>query len=222
MSSRKPKVAAPKRRELQVAAAVAREAVMQLHVARATKLIELGGDRVSAPRMLGIYLRLQEITSPAAELLVNRVLAMLGQRTGKGPVPSLFVEGEDDTEPNDQHRSWIRVVRERLRGRVHDDLRRWVELHTGATQVAVLDTHVRHARRFVQDLSDSHNIEAACALYCELAEVPASMHSTVYMFVLDRMAAEELPRPKGKRGQHHEGTSIHSQFAAGFKRAEVV
>lgn len=181
-------------RELEVAAAVAREAVMQLHVARALKLIDLAGSRVSVIRMLGIYIRVQALTGPAAEMLVHRTLAAVGHRVDKAPTTSVLVEGE--VESDNARPSLLRVVRNRLRGRVHDDLRRWVELQTGATLVALLDLHVRHAHNFVRELGASHSISDACTLYAELAEVPATMQATLYMFVLDKIAADELPRGK--------------------------
>ena len=184
-------------RELEVAAAVAREAVMQLHVARALKLIDLAGNRVSALRMLGIYIRVQGLSGASAEMLAHRTLAAVGHRVNKGPTASLFVEGE--AEPEDGRHSLIRVVKDRLRGRVHDDLRRWVELQTGATQVALLELHVRHAYNFVRDLAATHTIADACLLYSELAEVPTTMQSTLYMFVLDKFAADELPKGKPRR-----------------------
>lgn len=199
MSSRKSsrKVSVARWRELEVAAAVAREAVMQMHVARALKLIDLAGARVSVVRMLGIYVRVQGLTGASAEMLAHRALAAVGHRVNKGPVASLFVEGE--ASPDDGHGSWFHLVRKRLRGRVHDDLRRWVELQTGATQVALLELHVRHARNFVRELAETHSIADACALYAEMADVAAHMQPTLYMFVLDRLAADELPRGKPRR-----------------------
>ena len=228
MSPRKAarKLPPAKRRELQVAAAVARESILELHLNRSLRLIELADQRVSAVRILNIYLRLQGLTGAGAEMVANRVLAALGQRGRKGLTPSLFVEGEDETEAHE--RSFWHVVRDRLRGRVHDDLRRWVELHTGATQVALLDAHVRHAMGFVKELSETHTIEDACATYSELAEVPLNLTGPLYMFVLDRLASEELPR-KQKRTPADEQISLYPPNVRAMrepiperKRAEVI
>jgi hypothetical protein len=198
------KLTAAKRRELEVAAAVAREAVLQLHVARAVKMIDLAGDRVSALRMVNIYLRLQALTGPEGSIVANRVLALLGQRGHKGPTTTLFIEGEVDQQV-EEPRSVFRIVRDRLRGRVHHELRRWVELHSGATQVALLDIHVRHALRFVKELADTHAISDAVELYSELTGVAPAVEDALYAFVLDRLAAEELPRSaKGKRPEEEE------------------
>lgn len=199
MSARKAsrKLTAAKRRELEVAAAVAREAVMQFHVTSAIRLIELADERVSAVRMLEIYLRLHRLLDASAELLAYRVLAALGQRSAKnGIAPNYFVEGEipDDTENT---RSLFRVVKNRLRGRIHHDLRRKVEIATGATQVALIELHVRHALKFVRDLAVTHSIAESVALYAEMAGVQPVYRETLYLFLLDRMATEELPRSTG-------------------------
>lgn len=188
----KAKLSAEKRRELLVAAAVAREALLQTHVTRAMRLVELSGNRVSVMRMLSIYMRLQDMSKADEEAVSNRLLAMLGQRARKGqPAASVYVEGEDENKPA---ASIFRTVRERMKGRRMHDLRRWVELHTGSTQAALLDIHVRHALRFVYELAESHPIVDALEVYRELVEVPDNLADGLYIYVLDRLAAEEMPR----------------------------
>ncbi|HEX6558740.1 MAG TPA: hypothetical protein VF021_04740 [Longimicrobiales bacterium] len=193
MSSRKKsKLTAEKRRELQVCAAVARETLLQTHVARALKLIELANNRVSVMRMLAIYARLHDLSDADGEVFSNRVLALLGHRARKGQAPLVYVEGEDE-QPS-SGRSVVRAVRDRLRGRRLHDLRRWIELHTGSTQAALIEVHVRHALRFVAELKDTHSIAEALKVYDELVEVPSNMTDALYIFTLDRLAIEELPR----------------------------
>jgi hypothetical protein len=147
-------------------------------------------------RMLAIYTRLHALAEADAEMLVNKVLAVVGQqRRGSAP-PLVYVEGEDQNIGDT--RSVIRVVRDRLKGRVLNDLRRHVELHTGSTQVALLELHVRHARRFVAELKETHGISEALAIYRDLAGVPADMANALYIYTLERLAAEELPRPQAQ------------------------
>jgi hypothetical protein len=194
MAPRKPsrKLTVALRRELEVQAALAREAVTQFHVNSALSMIELAASRVSAVRMLDIYLRMHGLAGAEAELLSYSVLAALGHRASKGTAASLFVEGEEIAPPD--RTSVLNVLTNRLRGRVHHDLRRWVELATGATQAGLLDIHARHAIRFARELTDSHSILQAAELYSDMAGVPASLRDTLYIFLLDRLAAEELPR----------------------------
>lgn len=194
MSPRKTsrKLTVAKRRELEVLAAVAREAVTQFHVQSAISMIELAAGRVSASRMLDIYLRVHGIGGPESELLSYSVLAALGHRASKGSSASLFVEGEEPAPL--EKASVLKLLKVRLKGRVHHDLRRWVELSTGATQAGLVEIHVRHAIRFVRELTDSHSISQATELYSDMAGVPESLRDVLYIFLLERLAAEELPR----------------------------
>jgi hypothetical protein len=187
------KIPAGRNRELQVAAAVAREAVVELHVSHALELIRAAAGTVPELRMLDIYIRLLELAGPTEETVANRVLAALGHtRAGSPP----FGDGGADAElPADDDASLLRNVRRRLRGRVNPSLRRVVELRTGATKIALLDIHVRHATGFVQLLADTHGIEEACATYVTFVPMPAPLASVLYLLVVDRIAAEELHTP---------------------------
>lgn len=188
---KKAKLTAEKRRELMVAAAVAHEAVLQTHVARVMRLIELSNNRVSVMRMLSIYTRLHNLSKMDVEALANRVLAVLG-RSRKSQTPAVYVEGE--SENFDDRRSIVGSMRQRLRGRRLHDLRRWTELHTGSTQAALLEIHVRHALRFVHELNATHSIVEAIEVYEEMVGVPDIMTSALRIYVFDRLAAEELPK----------------------------
>ena len=198
---KKPKLTAEKSRELQVAGAVARESLLQTHVTRALELIELAGNRVSVMRMLDIYTRVNSLSQTDAEVVANRLLAVIGRRSGKTETPAVYVEGEDDV-PSDKR--LFGVVRDRLKGRRMHDLRRLVELHSGSTQAALLDIHVRHGQRFVDLLAETHAINEALRVYAELVEVPRNMTDALYIYVLDRLANDELPRAQANLAQDNE------------------
>lgn len=182
---------AAKRRELEIAAAVAREKVMQFHVTSALRLIGLAAERVSPLRMLAIHLRLHHIVGAEAELLAYRVLAAIGE-TAPATTTRLFIDDSEDPAP--ENGSLWRVLRDRLRGRVHHDLRRWVELATGAAQAGLVDIHARHAIRFAQELTETHSVTEAAALYADMVDMPAPLRSAFTMHLMDRLAAQELPR----------------------------
>lgn len=187
---KKVRLSAEKIRELQVHAAVTREAILQAHINRALKLIELSGDRVSAVRMIEIYARVQQLDPTIAEVVTMRLLATIGQRARKGTRPAVYIEGELD----DDARSVFGFLRDRLRGRVLHDLRRWVELHGGQTRVALLDIYVKHALKFIEDLNETYSMHQSLDLFREMVGVPASMKDALQMFVLDKLATEELPK----------------------------
>ena len=191
-----PDVSKAERRELEVAAAVARDGVAQLHTTRALRMIDLAQGQVSAPRMLEIYIRLMGLQSADAVTVANRALATLGRRETRDGKAVLFVEGED--EPLSEGFSLVTAVRDRLRGRVNHTLRRQIELHTGATHVALVELHVRHALEFVERLKETHTISHACSMYVDMAGVASNLKEPLYMAVLNRLAEVELPKPVAK------------------------
>lgn len=173
---------AVRRAEVEIAAATAREAVVRLHVERALELVDLAAGRVGPLRMLEIYLRLLGLGGPGGDAVANRVLAAMGERGAAGPPPQPEDAGDDASV-------W-RVLRRRLRGRVHEELRHAVELHTGVTQKAILELHVRHARAFLERIADRRWFGEACALYAEMAAVPAAVRPLLYPLVLADMAED--------------------------------
>lgn len=185
-SRRSGRLSATNRRELEIAAAVAREAVLQVHVERALELVRHADGRAAPLRMLDIYIRIHALEGSLGEVVLNRALATLGRGPGGGAVHAA-AEGAERL-------SLLSILGRRLRGRVNASLRRAVELHTGVTQAALLDTHVRHAHGFYRILADAHTIEAACTMYLERVNVAKTLAPVIYMMVLDRIAAEELPR----------------------------
>jgi hypothetical protein len=203
---------AARHRQVHMAAAVAREAVMQLHVEHALALIHLAAGRVPELRILEIYLRLLDLSGVAAEAVANRVLAALGGAHPEHAVRAL--SGLDDGRSTDtagddvaaDDRSLMRTLRRRLRGRVHDELRTAIELQVGVVKTALLATHVSHAHGFVRMLADTHDTAGACAAYTANVHVPPALAGVLYMLVLDRIAAENpaagsltIHRPTGIR-----------------------
>jgi hypothetical protein len=184
------KAAAVPRQELEVEAALAREAVIRLHVEHALELIHVAEGRVGAMRMLDIYIRLLELSGTVGEIVANRVLATLGDQRGSvGARPRLGGTQPDELLSDDG--SLLRTLRRRLRGRVHSELRRAVELRVGVVHTALLDLHVARARGFVRLLADAHDMREACAIYIRMVQIPAPMAAMLYVLVLGRVAAEE-------------------------------
>jgi hypothetical protein len=182
-------------RELELATAVARDAVFALHTARAEALIQLAGDRVRPPRMLEIYTRIHGLPETDAHFLTNRVLADIGRRVAKVPKPPPPQSAEPSDElQEDETPSLLRQIRERLRGRMMHDLRRGVELYAGITEVALLKVHVKHAMRFVEILQPlGEPIDGALEVYKQTLGVRPGTGDMLYFFVLERIAAEQPP-----------------------------
>ncbi len=184
------KLPAATRRALDVAAAIATEELQAAHVAQVLELVDIAEGRVTPQRVTDIYLRLHGLEDPSATVVRTRVLAELGQRARTSVTEELPANPD---APSDAPKGPFKVLRERFRGRVHLDLRRWMELHTGRSEVLLLDIHVRNALAFVQALAPDVPIHDAVAIYREKVGVREQLGEVLYWFVLSRMSEAELP-----------------------------
>jgi hypothetical protein len=181
-------------RELDVAIAVAREEVLETHTAQLLELVELSSGRVLAERISDIYLRLHMIQEAEAVVIRNRSLAVLGVRSRSVPTaPVAITELPPAEDGADAPRGPFKFLRERFRGRVHNELRRWVELHTGRAELALLEVHVRNAIRVVKLLSEHGPIHDAVQYYRERAGVRDAVGEVIYWTVLSRLCETDLP-----------------------------
>lgn len=163
----------PVREQLRLAAAVATEAVVCEHLRYALELVDEGGDRVPVERLLDAYGRLHHLRDDERRQLTERLLVALGRD------PAAASRGR--LHPP---RSVLRRVARRVRGRVHTDLREWVDRHTARVELSVLDVHVEHALRFTAILFDEHRPDEAVDLYAETMSLRPTMAEIVRLRVL--------------------------------------
>lgn len=184
------------RRQLDVATAIATEELLAAHAAHVLELVDLARGKVVPERLIEIYLRLQGVENPQAMVVRTRVLAALGRKARSAP------ETDDDAADGPSEveevgapppRGIFSYLRQRFRGRVHNDLRRWVELHTGRSAVALLDIHVRNALSFVDILGSDWPIHVGVQTYREMLGVGEGLRDVLYWLVLERIGRAELP-----------------------------
>jgi hypothetical protein len=197
------------RRRVELAIAVAQERLLSTHVDHALRLIQLVGEQVPFENALGIYTRLLRLSDDEARVITTRALAILGEQVAdspdKWPEPAPEPAPPPVEDSNDMRRSLLSNMRQRLRGRVKDDLRRWVELAAARTEVAVLNTHVDNARNFIELLEKELSAQDSVELYLDALEVRESVAEVTYYLALARIAEEELPdsnRTGAKRAHH--------------------
>ena len=186
------------RRRVELAIAVSQERLLATHVEHALRLIRLVGDQVPFENALGIYTRLLRLSEDEARVITTRALATLGEQAATTEVwPDLVskAEVEDVDRESPTPRTFIRNMRQRMRGRVHDDLRRWVELSAARTEVAILETHVANALNFTELLEKDLPFSESVELYFDALEVRESMAEIAYYVALSRIADEQLPEP---------------------------
>jgi hypothetical protein len=185
----------PMRRRVELAIAVAQERLLSTHVDHALRLIQLVGDKVPFENALGIYTRMLRLSDDEARVITTRALAILGEQIVDGKPSSAWAEGRGEApkEGEETQRSFLRNMRSRLRGRVNDDLRRWVELSAARTEVAILNTHVENGLNFVELLEKEQPPAESVELYLDALEVRESVAEVTYYVVLSRLADEQLP-----------------------------
>jgi hypothetical protein len=198
------------RRRTELAIAVAQERLLSTHVDHALRLIELVGPRVPFDNVLGIYTRLLRLNEEEARVITTRALAILGERVAGG---ELLVSEAPPPEPEPDSadgRGFMTTLRQRLRGRVNDELRRWVELVAARTEVALLETHVDNALNFVKLMTAEMPFNEAVELYLEALEVRDSVAEVAYFIALSRISDDLLPAA----GPDAAGASAEDERAA--------
>jgi hypothetical protein len=190
----------PMRRRLELAVAVAQERILATHVEHALRLIDLVGEQVPFENALEIYTRLLRLGEDEARAITTRSLAIIGERASEAEVwPELITQAEVDAAAEKGGRSLVRQIRQRLRGRVNDDVRRWVELAAARTEVAVLAVHVDNAVNFVELLQKEMLLTEAVELYLEALDVREAIAEVAYFMTLARLAEDHLPDRGGPR-----------------------
>jgi len=184
------------RRRVELAIAVAQERLLATHVDHALNLIQLVGDQVPFENALAIYTRLLRLSDDESRVITTRALAILGERAAKTEAwPELITQAEMEEAEENGRRNFMKYVRQRLRGRVNDELRRWVELAAARTEIAILDTHVENALNFVDLLDGELSMQEAVELYLEALEVRESLAEVAYYTALTKLSDQYLPKP---------------------------
>ena len=191
----------PLRRRVDLAIAVAQERLLSTHVNHALGLIQLVGDQVPFENALNIYTRMLRLSDDEARVITTRALAILGERAAQTEEwPEFASEAPSAPTQNGEtaRRKFMNTFRARLRGRVQEDLRSWVELAAARTEIAILDTHVDNAMNFVDLLGSQLSFNESVELYLEALEVRESIAEVAYYMALTRLSEEHLPnRPGG-------------------------
>lgn len=186
-------ITAPARRRVELAIAVAQERLIHTHVEHALDLIERVGGQIPFESALGIYTRLLRLSEDEARVITTRALALLGERAAEAAQWPELVEqgGKNGKKPG--YRALLGQVRQRLRGRVNDELRRWIELSAARTEVALIETHLHNALNLVELLEQELPFTAVVELYLDALDVRDSVAEVVYYMTLARLSEQHLP-----------------------------
>jgi len=201
-------ISQPARRRIDLAIAVAQERLLSTHVEHALELIELVGDHVPFDDALDIYTRLLRLSEDEARIITTRALAFLGEDGHRRQTwPERMAEADAAAQVGRTRGGLFGNLRQRLRGRINEELRRWIELEAARTEVALLGAHVENALHFVEILEQELPFTEAVELYLEALDVRDSIGEVVYYFTLTRLNDRLIPDRKSKSRQASAGAS---------------
>ncbi len=191
-------LSASARKRVELAVAVSQEKLLSTHVDHALDLIALVDKQVGFSDALEIYARLLRLEEDVARNIATRALAILGMKAEqqKDWLAEEQVSASESEDDQDTGRSVFGQLRQRLRGRVKEDLRRRIEFLAARTEVALLNTHVDNALHFVDFLEAEINEREAVELYLDALDVRDAIAEVVYYLSLSRLADQILP-PQG-------------------------
>ena len=184
---------------------------MSTHVDHALELIELVGDQVPFNDALDIYTRLLRLSDDEARVITTRALAVLGERaaTTESWPEQITTKDVVPDEAVSKRRLFMENVRQRLRGRVNEDLRRWIELEAARTEVALLNTHIENALHFVDLIGAELPFTESVELYLEALDVRESVAEVAYYISLARLAESHLPKDRLRKVELKETSDRH-------------
>jgi hypothetical protein len=197
------------RSRLDVAAALAWEALVDTHVAQGAAFVDLLKDRVPLEETLNRYLMEVDIADSMAVAVRTRVIAMLegedpiadAEPTADAEPIALVAETEEDPavpgEGDDQ--GWRRfrpdVVMKGLRQRQRrdDETEGWIRLALARAEEASIATHVDNAITFAALLAGAMPLDRAVHEYIEAVTLSGGRAQAVHQRTMARLADVHLP-----------------------------
>jgi hypothetical protein len=191
------------RRRLEVATAMAWEALVEAHVANALQFIALLREHLTLEEGLSRYLVEMDLGDSMGSAVRTRVLVNLeGREPENEETPALPLRSETD-HPDDETDSegWRRfrpdvVMREvRQRQRRNDKMDGWIQLAIARAEEGLITTHVDNAITFAALLEEHLPLASAVQQYIGAVSLTGGRAQSVYQRTMARLADVHLPLP---------------------------
>lgn len=203
----------PVRRRLDIATAMAWEALAEAHAAHALQFIALLSDRLPFEEGVDRYLKEMYVADPMATAIRTRVLVALEDayrqdqsrpsfpfaRPPEAPADAEDVEGWRRFRPD----VVMRGVKERYRR--NEETEQWIQLAIARAEEGVLGTHVDNAITFAALLEDHMPLDRAVAEYINTMGLAGARAQAVLQRTMARLADAHLPLLE--RGTEADSTS---------------
>lgn len=185
------------KRKLDVAAAMAWEALVQAHTRHALEFISLLDGHAPFDESAVRYIREMDIPPHMAAAVQTRVLAALEQRgvddwPGEpGPRPDPHDAGASGGWRRLRPRDLLRGVRHRQRR--HEEVDRIAELALARAEEGVIRVHVEHAARFAELLEPHFPLRRGIDEYIDALGLAGGRAQSVFQRAMARIADRRLP-----------------------------
>src|SRR5688572_6219826 len=190
------------RHRIEVATAMAWEALVEAHIQEALGFIALFEDRLTLEEALNRYIREMDMADAMGAAVRTRVLVTI-EDEGPDALPSVPLRDadvEDEEQEQDEQEGWrrfrpdvvMRGVMERQRGR--EEIERMVELAIARSEENIIKIHVDNAITFAALLEDSGALSRAVEQYISALNVVGGRGQAVLQRTMARLADVHLPK----------------------------
>jgi hypothetical protein len=198
------------RRRLEVATAMAWEAVVETHVVNARQFVQLLAGRMEMEDALARYLREMDLSATIWQAVNTRVLVALEDEEQREP-PTALPLPESAAEQGDGWRRFrpdlmVRGVIEKQRR--SDEAERWVELLLARAEEGLILTHVDNAITFAALLEGTVPYARAISYYLDAVSLVGGRAQAVFQRTMARLADAHLPTPAPRPPQPAESEII--------------
>lgn len=182
------------RRQLEVAAATAWEALVEVHSGHALRFIALMSDRLDFDAAVGRYLDEMDLRDPMASAIRSRVLVAvedaLEDRDGRPTLPRPEAEPGEAEEGKGLRRFRPDRVVEGIARRVRaaEAVEQWVALAVARAEEGVVRAHVDNALVFAALLRDHRSLNDAVEDYLEVMRVSGGRAQSVHQRAMAKLA----------------------------------
>lgn len=186
------------RSRLEVASAMAWEALVDTHVHQALSFVELLRDRMPLEESLPRYLIEVDLGEAMASAVRNRALvAMEGNHPGPDADPDDQPAAAGDNWARFRPASMVRAFRARQRR--DDENEEWIQLALARAEETAIATHVDNAITFAATLERYLPFDRAIAEYLEAVGLVGSRAQAVHQRTMARLADVHLPGSRTRR-----------------------
>lgn len=191
------------RRQVEMAAASAWEALVEVHSAHALRFVALMAARMPFDEAVSRYLNDMDVRDPMASSIRSRVLVALEDALGDDPdrpsLPALDHGGMEEAEGDGFRRFRPDRLMKGIARKVREtgELEQWVALAIARAEEGVIRAHIDNAITLSAILRSHAHLDEAVEEYIDLLRVSGGRAQAVFQRTMAQLADLHLPEDSG-------------------------